>query len=170
MFAKELVDLKPDVILAASTPGTAALQRETQTIPLVFANVADPIGAGFVAGLPRPGRNITGFINQEAAMGGKWLELLTEIAPRVKRASAMFNPHTAAFVTSYYLPSFEAAARALKVEAIAAPVDSDAEIETTIVALGREPRGGLVVMPDAFMFAHRAQMMLLAARNDVPAV
>ena len=151
MFAKELVDLQPDVILASGTPATAALQRETRTIPIVFVIVADPVGDGFVAGLPRPGGNITGFGDQEAAMAGKWLELLTEIAPGVKRAAIMFNPDTAPDGGSYYLPSFEAAARSLKVEPIAAPVHSDAEIETVITSLGREPRGGLVVMPDAFM-------------------
>ena len=120
MSAKELVDLQPDVILAHGTPATAALQRETRTIPIVFAIVSDPVGDGFVASLPRPGGNITGFISQEAAMAGKWLELLTEIAPRVKRVAAMFNPDTAPGGGSYFLPAFEAAARSLKV----APIDS----------------------------------------------
>jgi putative ABC transport system substrate-binding protein len=92
MFAKELVELQPDVILAGTTPATAALQRETRTIPIVFAAVSDPVGDGFVASLPRPGGNLTGFIFTEAAMAGKWLELLTEIAPGVKRAAIMFNP------------------------------------------------------------------------------
>ena len=103
-------------------------------------------------------------------MGGKWLQLLTEIAPGVKRVAIMFNPDTAPYGRSYYLPSFEAAARSLKVEPITAPVHSDAEIETVITSLGREPGGGLVVMPDAFMTAHRAPIILLAARNNVPAV
>ena len=170
MFAKELVDLQPDVILAGATPATAALQRETRTIPIVFAIVADPVGAGFVASLPRPGGNITGFSNIEASMAGKWLELLTEIAPGVKRVAIMFNPDTAPGGGSYYLPSFEAAARSLKVEPIVAPVHSDAEIETVITSLGREPGGGLVVMPDGFMTIHRAPIILLAARNNVPAV
>jgi putative tryptophan/tyrosine transport system substrate-binding protein len=170
MFAKELVGLQPDVILAHTTPVTAALQRETQTIPIVFLGVADPVGDGFVAGLPHPGGNITGFINLEGAIAGKWLEALTEIAPGVKRAAIMFNPDTAPGGGSYFLPSFEAAARSLKVEPIAAPVRSDTEIETIITSLGREPRGGLVVMPDAFIFVHRAPIILLAARNNVPAV
>jgi len=126
MYAKELVELQPDVLLAQGTPATAALQQETRTIPIVFVNVTDPVGAGFVAGLPRPGGNITGFSNVEAAMAGKWLELLTEIAPGVKRAAIMFNPDTAPGGGSYFLPSFEAAARSLKVAAIAAPVHSDA--------------------------------------------
>jgi putative ABC transport system substrate-binding protein len=169
-LAKELVDLQPDVILANGTPVTAAFQRETQTIPIVFTVVGDPVGEGFVASLTRPGGNITGFIPQEAAMAGKWLELLTEIAPAVKRAAAMFNPDTAPYVRSYYLPAFEAAARSLKVEPIAALVHSDAEIEMVITSLGREPRGGLVVMPDGFMFAHRTQIISLAIRNNIPEV
>jgi ABC-type uncharacterized transport system substrate-binding protein len=136
MFAKELVDLQPDVILAHSTPATAALQRETRTIPIVFAVVSDPVGVGFVAGLPRPGGNLTGFIHMEASMGGKWLELLTEIAPGVKRATIMFNPDTAPYARSYYLPSFEAASRLFKVAPIVAPVHSEAEIETVITSLG----------------------------------
>jgi putative ABC transport system substrate-binding protein len=170
MFAKELVGLQPDVILANSTPVTAALQRETRTIPIVFVNVSDPVGDGFVAGLPRPGGNSTGFGNQEPSMAGKWLELLTEIAPGVKRAAIMFNPDTAPYVRSYYLPSFDAAARSFKVAPIVAPAHSDGEIEQVITSLGREPGGGLVVMPDAFMGVHRAPIILLAARNNVPAV
>jgi putative ABC transport system substrate-binding protein len=170
ILAKELADLQPDVILAAGTPATAALQRETPTIPIVFLVVADPVGSGFVAGLPRPGGNITGFIDLEASMGGKWLESLAGIAPGVKRAAAVFNPETAPYVKSYYLPVFEAAARSLKVEPIAVPVRSDTEIETVITSLGRESGGGLVVMPGAFTTAHRAPIISLAARNNVPAV
>jgi putative tryptophan/tyrosine transport system substrate-binding protein len=170
MFAKELVDLQPDVFLANSTPWIAALQRETRTIPIVFVNVSDPVGSGFVAGLPRPGGNITGFIHLEGTMGGKWLELLTEIAPGVKRVAAMFNPDTAPYVRSYYLPSFEAAARSSKVEPFPAPVHSDTEIETVITSLGREPGGGLIGMSDGFVTSHRATIILLAARNNIPTV
>jgi putative ABC transport system substrate-binding protein len=170
MFAKELVDLRPEIIFAATTPVTAALQRETQTIPIVFVSVSDPVGAGFVARLPRPGGNLTGFISEEASVAGKWLELLTEIAPTVKRAAIMFNPGTAPGGGSYYLPAFEAAARSLKVAPIAAPVHSDADIEMVITSLGRESGGGLVVSTDAFMIVHRAPVILLAARNNVPAV
>jgi putative tryptophan/tyrosine transport system substrate-binding protein len=170
MSAKELVDLQPDVILVSGTPGTAALQRETRTIPIVFVPVADPVGSGFVAGLPRPGGNITGFISYEASLAGKWLELLSEIAPAVKRVAAIFNPDTAAANRSYYLPSFEAAARSLKVEPITALVRSDAEIAAAITTLGREPGGGLVLMPDSFMVVHRAPIILLAAQYNVPAI
>jgi putative tryptophan/tyrosine transport system substrate-binding protein len=170
MFAKELVGLGPDLILASTTPVTAALQRETRTIPIVFAGISDPVGAGFVASLAHPGGNITGFINMEASIGGKWLQLLTEIAPDIKRAAAIFNPDIAPGGGSYYPPAFEAAARSLNVMPIIARVHSDTEIEVVITSLGREPRGGLVAMPDAFTFVHRAQIMLLAARNNIPVI
>jgi putative tryptophan/tyrosine transport system substrate-binding protein len=169
-FAKELTDPQPDVILSVGTPATAALQQVTRTIPIVFVVVSDPVGAGFVTSLPRPGGNITGFVNVEAGMAGKWLELLTEIAPSVKRVAIMFNPDTASGGGSYFLPTIESAARSLKVELIAAPVHGDAEIETVITSLGRTPGGGLVGMSDGFMTAHRARIILLAAQNNVPAV
>jgi putative ABC transport system substrate-binding protein len=168
--AKELVDLQPDVILSSTTPVTAAFQRETQTIPIVFVNASDPVGSGFVAGLSHPGGNITGFIHNEETWAGKLLELLTEIAPGVKRVAAMFNPDTAPYVRSNYLPSFEAAARSFKVEPITAPVHNDAEIETVITSLGREPGGGLVGRSDGFVTNHRATIILLAARNNVPTI
>jgi putative tryptophan/tyrosine transport system substrate-binding protein len=152
-LAQELVGLQPDIILTRSTPATAAVQRETRTIPIVFVTVSDPVGAGFVSSLPRPGGNITGFINNEPTMAGKWLELLTQIAPGVGRAAAMFNPDTAPYVETYYLPSFAAAAQSLKIEPIVALVHIDAEIETVIASLGREPRGGLVCPADTFTFA-----------------
>jgi putative tryptophan/tyrosine transport system substrate-binding protein len=170
MFAKKLVDLQPDVIVANSTPITALLQRETRTVPIVFVAVSDPVGASFVASLPHPGGNITGFADAETAMVGKWLELLTEIAPGTKRIAAMFNPDTAAGGGSYFLPPLEAAAQLLKVELITARVHSDAEIEQVMTSLGHEPRGGLVVVPDGFMVVHRAPIISLAARYIVPAV
>jgi putative ABC transport system substrate-binding protein len=167
-LAHELVGLQPDIILTNGTPATVALQQETRTIPIVFGNVSDPVANGIVARLDRPSGNITGFAVAEAPMGGKWLELLSEIAPRLKRAVIMFNPDTSP--VSAYMPSFETAARSLKVEPITRQVHSDAEIETAIVALGRQPGGGLVVMPGAFMVAHRASIISAAARNNVPAV
>lgn len=170
MFAKGLVDLQPDVILAFGTPVTAALQQETHTIPIVFVIVSDPVGEGFVASLSRPGGNITGFHNSEHAMGGKWVELLTQIAPGINRLAMIFNPDTAPGRGAYYMPEFGAAARLLKVDPISAPVHSLAEIETVITALGREPGGGFVVMPDFSLFIHRAPVILLAARNNVPAI
>jgi putative ABC transport system substrate-binding protein len=167
-LARELVGLQPDLILAASTPATVALQRETRTIPIVMVSVGDPVASGIVAALNQPGGNITGFASYEPSLGGKWLELLSEIAPGLKRVAIMFNPDTAP--VSAFMPSFEAAARSLKVVAITAPVHSDVEIETAIIALGREPGGGLVVVPDVFVNVHRAPIILAAARNSVPAV
>jgi putative ABC transport system substrate-binding protein len=167
-LARELVGLQPDIIVTNATPATVAVQRETRTIPIVFANVSEPIASGIVPGLNQPGGNITGFAILEATLGGKWLELLTEIAPGLKRAAIMFNPDTAP--VSAYMPSFETAARSLKVVPIPAPVHGDVEIETAIIALGREPGGGLVVMTDLFMTAHRAPIIAAAARNNVPTV
>jgi putative ABC transport system substrate-binding protein len=167
-LAQELVGLQPDIIVTSSTPATVALQRETRTIPIVFADVADPVASGIVARLDRPSGNITGFATWEAPLGGKWLQLLSEIAPGLKRAAIMFNPDTAP--ASAFMPSFETATRSLKVVPIPAPVHSDIEIETAINALGREPGGGLVVMPDVFMLVHRASIISAAARNNVPAV
>jgi putative ABC transport system substrate-binding protein len=167
-LAQELVGLQPDIILTTGTPPTTALQRETRTIPIVFVNVSDPVASGIVARLDRPSENVTGFANFEATLGGKWLELLSEIAPGLKRVAIMFNPDTGP--ASTFMPSIETAARAFKVVAIAAPVHSDAEIAAAIIALGREPGGGLVVMPDVFFqAAHRAPMISTAARNK-PAV
>jgi putative ABC transport system substrate-binding protein len=131
-------------------------------------NVTDPVSSGLVARLDRPSGNITGFADFEPSLGGKWFELLSEIAPGLKRAAIMFNPDTSP--VSAYMPSVETAARSLKVVPIITPVHSDVEIEAAIVALGREPGGGLVVMPDVFIFAHRAPIILAAARNNVPAV
>jgi putative ABC transport system substrate-binding protein len=168
-FAQELVGLQPDIIVTGGTAATAALQRATRTIPIVFATVGDPVASGLVPKLNQPGGNITGFANFEASLGGKWLELLSEIAPGLKRAAIMFNPDTAGFVSSI-MPSFETAARSLKVALITSPVHSEVEIETAIIALGRDPGGGLVVMADVFMDVHRAPIISAAARNNVPAV
>jgi putative ABC transport system substrate-binding protein len=131
--------------------------------------VGDPVASGIVARLDRPSGNVTGSAVSEATLGGKWLELLSEIAPGLNRAAIMFNPDTATPV-SVFMSSLETAARSLKVVPIMAPVHSDVEIETAIIALGREAGGGLVVMPDAFMTTHRAPIILAAARNNVPAV
>jgi putative ABC transport system substrate-binding protein len=168
-LAQKLVGLQPDIILTVGTAATIAFKRETRTIPIVFANVADPVVSGIVGRLDRPSGNITGFASfGDASLGGKWLQLLTEIAPGLKRAAIMFNPDIAN--ASVFMPSLESAARSLKVEPIIAPVHSDIEIEMAITALGREPGRGLVVMPDVFTVVHRAPIILAAARNNVPAV
>jgi putative ABC transport system substrate-binding protein len=167
-LAQELVGLQPDILVATAAAATAALQRETRTIPIVFASVSDPVASGIVPRLDRPSGNVTGFAVFEATLGGKWLELLLEIAPGLKRAAIMFNPDIAP--VSAHMPSLETAARSLKVVPITAPVHGDVEIETAIIALGREPGGGLVVMPDIFTFVHSAPIILATARNKVPAV
>ncbi len=169
-FAKELVALQPDVILTQGTPGTAALQPETRTIPIVFVVVADPVGPGFVASLSRPGGNITGFINSEAAIGAKMLELLTEIASGIKRVAMIFNPDTAPGRGTYYYRDFEVAARSSQIEPIEARARSDDEIEAVVASLGGEPHSGLVVTPDYYMFNHTQQLVSQAARKNVPTI
>ncbi len=168
-FAKELVDLRPDAIVGQSTPVVVALVRETQTIPIVFLNVADPIGSGFVASLARPGGNLTGFMTDNSALGGKWVELLKEIAPRTVRAALMFNP-TTAVPLKFYMPSVQAAASALGVEVNATPVHAKDEIEGVIAAQARDQGGSLIVMPDPFNATNREHITLLAARYRVPAM
>jgi putative ABC transport system substrate-binding protein len=167
-LAQELVGLQPDIILTNSTPATVALQLATRTIPIVFATAADPVVSGIVARLDRPTGNITGFATYEATLGGKWLELLSEIAPGLRRAAILFNPDTAPVAA--WMPSFETAARSLKLVPIIASVHSDVDIETAIIALGREPGGGLAVLPDVFTTVHRAPIISAAIRNKVPAV
>jgi putative ABC transport system substrate-binding protein len=165
--ARGLIGLQPDIIVTNGTADTVAVQREMRTIPIVFMG-SDPVVSGLVARLDRPGGNVTGFATTEASLGGKWLELLSEIAPGLKRVAIMFNPDT--FPASVYMPSLEMAARSLKVVPIIAPVHSDVEIETAITALGREPGAALVVMPDGFTQLHHAPIISAAVRNNVPAV
>jgi putative ABC transport system substrate-binding protein len=167
VFARELVALQPEVIMSNTTPVTAALHKATKTIPIVFVAVSDPVGAGFVASLPRPGTNITGFINLERTLGGKWLELLKEIAPRVTRVAVMFNPQTAPY-TEIYLQSMETAAKKLGVKHYKSLVHREADIEEAISGLGREPGSGLIAMTDSFMTVHRKAVIDLTIRNKVP--
>jgi len=168
-FAKELVALQPELILSQSTPATAALLQQTRTIPIIFAIVADPIGSGFVVSFPRPGGNATGFAVTEPTQAGKWVELLKEIAPRVTRVAALFNPAMATFA-EFWLKPFKAAAASFAVEAILAPVHDMSELESVIAAQAREPNTGLFVMPDAFIITYRAEVTSLAARYRLPAV
>jgi putative ABC transport system substrate-binding protein len=167
--AGELVALQPDLILSYSTPTTAALLKQTRSIPIVFANISDPIGSGFVASFSRPGGNVTGFTNMEPTMAGKWLELLKEVAPGVARAAMLFNPATATYA-AYWLNPFKAAAASSAVEATAAPVRDASELEAVIAAQAREPNGGLIVMPDTFPLDHRAAITSLTARYRLPTV
>jgi putative tryptophan/tyrosine transport system substrate-binding protein len=168
-FAKELVGSQPELIFSTNTPATAALLQQTRTIPIVFVQVTDPVGSGFVASIPRPGGNVTGFITMAPTMASKWLEMLKEIAPRVKRVAFLFNPVTAPYF-EYYLNPFKAAALSFAVEAIDAPARDVSELESVIAALARAPNGGLIAMPDSFLNAHRAEATSLAARYRLPAV
>jgi putative ABC transport system substrate-binding protein len=168
-FAKELVAMQPDLVLSHVTPSTAALLQQTRTIPIIFATVADPVGSGFVASLPRPGGNVTGFTLMEPTMAGKWLELLKEIAPRVTRVTLLFNLATVPFA-EYWLNSFKAAAASFAVEAIQAPIRDASELESVIAEQARAPNGGLVAMTDSFLTVHRVEITSLAARYRLPAV
>jgi putative ABC transport system substrate-binding protein len=170
-FAKELVALKPNVILAFGTPVTAALQRETRTIPIVFAIVSDPVGEGFVGSLAHPGGNITGFHNSEASIGGKWFEqLLAQVAPALKRVAMIYNPDTAPGHGKYYMPDFDAAAHSSQVTPIPAAVHSVADLEAVIANLGSEPGGGFIAMADFFLLNNREPMIAAATQNRVPAI
>jgi putative ABC transport system substrate-binding protein len=168
-LAKELVDLRPDAIFVVTTPVISALARETRAIPIVFAGISDPIGSGFAANPAHPGGNITGFAINDPALGGKWLQLLKEIAPRTVRVELLFNPATAVAL-QYFLPSIQAAASSPAVQANAAPVRAKDEIEGVIAAQARDPGGGLIVMPDVFNDANRELIIALAARYNVPAI
>jgi putative ABC transport system substrate-binding protein len=170
VLAKELVALQPDVIFAHSTPTVAALQRESRTIPIVFAGLADPIGSGFVASLPRPGGNITGVMQYEASVTGKWLAMLKEIAPSLVRAAFVANPKTAPFY-DYYLRAGKALGPSLGIDVVLSPVENDAaDIERAIESFASAPNGGLVLMPDTATAVHRDLIIALAARHRMPAV
>jgi putative tryptophan/tyrosine transport system substrate-binding protein len=169
VLAKELIALQPDLIFAQSTPVTAALQRESRTIPIVFAAVADPIGSGFVASLPRPGGNITGLMMFEASVTGKWLAMLKEIAPRLERAAFVVNPKTAPFY-NYYLRAAESLSRSLGIKLVPSLVESAADFERTIEAFARTPNGGLLLPPDLNTIVHRDLVIALAAQYSLPAV
>jgi ABC-type uncharacterized transport system substrate-binding protein len=168
-FAKELVDLRPDAILSVTTPVTGALVRETQTIPIVIATVADPISSGFVTNLGRPGGNVTGFALYEPSMGGKWLELLKRIAPGVTRVALLFNPTTSVPI-KFYMASIEDAASSFAVQTSTAPVHAKDEIEGVIAGLAGNPGAGLIAMPDLFNTINRDLIIAAAARYRVPAI
>jgi putative tryptophan/tyrosine transport system substrate-binding protein len=170
IIAKELVELHPDVMFVATTPAARAMHLETRTIPVVFVLVAEPVKEGFVSSVARPSGNMTGFLPLEPSMGGKWLQVLAEIAPDLKRAAFMFNPDTAPYAGTYFLPSFEAGARLLKIEPLITPVRSAADIEAAIMSLEGEPRGGLVVSADSFLLIHRPLIISLSARYNVPTI
>jgi len=168
-FAKELVALRPDVILAQTTPVVTALQRETREIPIVFAGIADPIGSGFIASLPHPGSNITGVMLYEPSVTGKWLSMLKEIAPQLARAAFVVDPKTATYY-NYYLKAAEPLSRSLGIDLVPTLVANTVEIERAIEVFASVPNGGLVLPPDVTTTAHRDLIVALAARHHLPAV
>jgi putative tryptophan/tyrosine transport system substrate-binding protein len=167
LLAKELVGLRPDAILGHTTRVIAALARETRTVPIVFPTVVDPVGSGFVASLAHPGGNITGFQSYEAEIGGKWVELLKEIAPRTERVAALFNPATAVPVQLLF-PSIQAAASSAGVQASLAPFDTKEELNGIVAEQARNPGAGLILIPDLFFLGspeNRELIVSLAARK-----
>ena len=168
-YAAELVGLSPNAILASNSPAVAALRQQTRTIPVVFANVIDPVGQGFVQSLARPGGNITGFSAYDAPVMGKRLQLLKEIAPGVRRVSVIFNPDTAPFAPLLNR-AIETAAPSLGIAETLAPVHDDAGIEKAIGVLARGPGGGLISLPDSFTTSHRGVIIAAAARHGLPLV
>jgi putative ABC transport system substrate-binding protein len=165
--AQELVARQPDVILTSSTLATGVMLQQSHTIPIVFLLVADPVGSGYVASLPQPGGNATGFTPIVGSLGGKWVELLKEIAPRIGSVNLMYNPTAATFIGAFQ-SSFKTAAASLGVETSIAPVRDVHEIERIIST--SEPTSGLVMIPDAFTVTHQAEITALAARYRVPTV
>jgi putative tryptophan/tyrosine transport system substrate-binding protein len=168
-LVRELIDRKPDIIIANTTPVTAEFARQTRAIPIVFIAVSDPIGSGFMTSLARPDGNITGLINVEGSIGSKWLELLKQVAPHTNRAAVLFNPDTAPYA-EYYLHPIEAAAPSLLVETIRAPVRSAEEIEKVLAKLGRQPGSGVIGITDSFLTTHRQTVSDLALRDGLPTV
>jgi putative ABC transport system substrate-binding protein len=169
-FAKELVALQPDIILATTTPVVAALLRESRAVPIVFARVADPVSEGFVPNLARPDGNVTGFAFYEPSLVTKWLELLKEIAPSVMRVTVIFDPATAPGGGLHFLRVAEAAAPSVAIALNAAPVHDVAGAERVIAAIAREPNGGLLSLPDVFLTVHREQIIELTMRYRVPTI
>ena len=167
--AKELVELRPDILVANSTPSLIAARGATSTIPIVFVAIADPVAQGFVQSLARPGGNMTGFEAEEPSMGAKWVQLLNEIAPRVGPITVIFNPDSAPF-SRMFLPSMEAARPTAAFELIISPVRNETEINRAIVAAGRQPSGGLIVLPDSFLSSRHEMIVALVAKQHLPAI
>src|SRR5215467_10417016 len=170
MLAKELVEMRPDAILGVTTPVVGALAHETTTISIVFTSVSDPIGSGFAANPAHPSGNITGFqANGDPSLGGKWVELLKEIAPRTVRVALLFNPATTVPI-QYFMPSIQTAASSFAVQVSASPFHAEDEIEGVIAAQGRDPEGSLIAMPDVSNDVNRELIIALAARYRVPTI
>ena len=168
-FAKELVELSPDIIVAYATPSVVALQQQTHSVPIVFLSVTDPVGQGLVASLAHPGGNITGFSVFEFSLGTKWMDALKQIVPGLRRVITIFNPKTAPYYP-LYLRAIEKAASSFDVEPLVVEVHNEADIERAISALAGEPNGGLIVMPDSFNMVHRRTIIALVNQHRLPAM
>jgi putative tryptophan/tyrosine transport system substrate-binding protein len=168
--AKELVAAQPDILFTRSTPATAALVKNTRSIPIVFAVVSDPVGDGFAASLARPGGNATGFTNAEASLTGKWLGLLKEVTPSLTRVGYLFDPKVAPGGGTYYTNLINSAAASSAVTPVAMPIHSVDDVTHAIEDFARAPNGGLLVLPDATTNLHRAQIIAAAARYRLPAI
>jgi putative ABC transport system substrate-binding protein len=168
-YAAELVGLAPDLIIGNGSPNLRALRDATQTIPIVFAVVNDPVGQGLIANLARPGGNITGFTFLEYSMVAKALDMLKQVAPAIKRVAVMFNPETYPFY-DVHLPSFESDAGRFAIEIVRAAVGSDSEIEQAVAKLTERPGSGLLVPPDTYTLVHRATIIAAAERHRIPAI
>jgi ABC-type uncharacterized transport system substrate-binding protein len=168
-LAKELAELKPDLMVGVTTPAVAALVQETKTIPIIFVGVVDPVGGGFVASLARPGGNVTGFLNFEFSLVGKWLGTLKQVVPTTRRIAILFNPNFAPFAKSF-IQVAEVAAPSLGIEQIPAAVHDNVELERTVADIASKPGGGLIVLPDVFTVGHRDLIIALAARYRLPAI
>jgi putative ABC transport system substrate-binding protein len=168
VIAKDILAALPDLIVSHAVLPTTAVSQLTKSMPIVFVSVPDPVALGLVSSLARPGGNVTGFTNFEPSISGKWVEILKDLDPLIRRVAILFNPETAAASGKYYLPSFKSAGDALGIEAIEAPVHNAAEIEQAIDALAREPNSALVAMADIFTTLNKALIIRLAANDRLP--
>jgi putative tryptophan/tyrosine transport system substrate-binding protein len=168
MFAVQIVQLKPDVILSNGTPATIAFQQQTKDIPVVFTMVTDPVGQGLVKSLAQPGANLTGFTNFEFSMGGKWLGLLKEVSPKVAHVGVLYHPHTAPYAASFLEP-LQAGAAASSIQVQPAEIHDAFDVERVIDTLPINS-SGLVIIPSTFMTGHRDLIVVAAARHAVPAI
>jgi putative tryptophan/tyrosine transport system substrate-binding protein len=168
-YAADIVGLAPDVILANATPVLAAIRQETRTIPIVFVQVIDPVSRGFVKSLAQPGGNVTGFTNFEFPMGGKWVEVLKEVAPRITSIAVVFNPDTAPYGEPFF-QQITTSASSLSIEAIEARVRNVVELEKAVAGIAAKSNGSLIVLPDTFTTVHRDSIIALADRHQLPGV
>jgi putative ABC transport system substrate-binding protein len=168
-YAGELVEMQPDVIVPHGTPALIAVRKETRTVPVVFVMVSDPIGMGHVESMSRPGGNVTGFTPFEPSLGGKWVELLKEIAPLATRAALVFNPDTAANALAF-VQSAEVGGRSWGVSVTTAPVRSDIEVESVLSDFAQQPANGIILVPDPFTFSRIDLLVAATARHSLPLI